>query len=104
MNRIYKPQRSSHRRAHGCPSSCGKLLQQIREVKLSLQREFSDAVAGHEQLLRQALNEAEALAWQTPYPHLFFPALAQEKAQAVGRWAFRQRSVRQTSPARAFVV
>jgi hypothetical protein len=39
------------------------------------------------------LNEAEALAWQTSYPHLLFPELAVEKVQAVAAWQTRQESV-----------
>jgi hypothetical protein len=49
-----------------------------------------------------ALNEAEALAWQTPYPHLFFPMLAEEKAASVKQWSARQRLVKETSPIMAF--
>ena len=45
-------------------------------------------------MLRLALTEAEALAWQTDFPHLFFPALAAEKAQAAVAWHQRQRAVR----------
>jgi hypothetical protein len=44
-----------------------------------------------EQLVRLALNEAEALARQTWYPHLVFPDLAAEKIQAVAAWENRQR-------------
>ena len=50
-------------------------------------REFGTAISGQGQLLDSALNEAEALAWQTPYPHLVFPALAEEKASSVSRAA-----------------
>ena len=60
-------------------------------------REFGAAISGQSQLLHSALNEAEAIAWQTPYPHLLFPILAEEKASAVTRWAARQRSVARTS-------
>jgi len=53
-------------------------------------------------LLHLALNEAEALAWQTEYPHLVFPTLALEKAQAVANWLTRQRSMRSEHSAYAF--
>jgi hypothetical protein len=56
--------------------------------------EFSGAVNGRGHLLELAVNEAEALAWQTEFPSLFFPALAEEKAHAVARWAEHQRYVR----------
>jgi hypothetical protein len=51
-----------------------------------------------ERLLRLALNEAEAAAWETMYPHLVFPALASEKAQAVAAWNAHQQSVWRSSP------
>jgi hypothetical protein len=53
-------------------------------------------------VLKLALNEAEALAWQTDFPHLFFPALAMEKAQATVAWHQRQRAVRRTAAELAF--
>jgi len=34
-------------------------------------------------LLRASAAEAEALAWLTPFPLLFFPALFEEKVNAV---------------------
>jgi hypothetical protein len=46
-------------------------------------------------LLHLALNEAEALAWQTGFPALVFPELALEKANRVAEWHERQRSMRQ---------
>lgn len=57
-------------------------------------REYSGALKEHAQLLTLALNEAEALAWQTGLPQLFFPALAEEKVQAAVRWNRRQRARR----------
>ena len=44
--------------------------------------------------LRWAANEAAALAWITPFPFLFLPALFEEKvAAAKKRWA-RQEKIR----------
>ena len=45
-------------------------------------------------LIRLVLNEAEALASQTGVPELVFPALAEEKVQALRNWAVRQNAVR----------
>jgi len=73
------------------------LAVQIATIKNGLVREFGVAIGADGNLLKSALNEAEALAWQTPYPHLLFPVLAEEKASAVSRWAARQRSVRRAS-------
>ncbi len=77
--------------------ACRELAVQVTNIKNGLVREFGSAIGGQSQLLQSALNEAEALAWQTPYPHLLFPELAAEKACAVSRWAARQRTVRRAS-------
>jgi hypothetical protein len=53
-------------------------------------------------MLRLVLNEAEALAWQTAYPHLVFPELAAEKAHAAAQWEQRQRSLNSGRPSLAF--
>jgi hypothetical protein len=81
-----------------------ELAVQFTNIKNGLAREFGTALGGHGQLLKSALNEAEALAWQTGYPHLFFPVLAEEKALSVNRWAARQRRVRQASREMALAV
>ena len=83
-----------------CLASCRKLGAQTAEVKRSIVREFEMAMAGHRQMINAAVNEAEALAWQTPYPHLLFPGLAWEKAAAAKRWAWRQQRIRQAGPVR----
>lgn len=44
--------------------------------------------------LRLAANEAAGLAWFTPFPLLFFPALLEEKLYAVQRREVRQRRIR----------
>jgi hypothetical protein len=87
-----------------CLASCQKLIAQIKETKDRILAEFQDRYEAHEQLLRLALNEAEALAWQTPYPQLVFPDLAVEKAQAVAAWSSHQRSIRRANPALAISV
>jgi hypothetical protein len=74
-----------------CLQSCKKLLAGIEQVKNKIANEYQV----HGQALQLALNEAEALAWQTDYPHLLFPALALEKVQAAAAWQTRQQSVRQ---------
>src|SRR6266567_2203993 len=80
-----------------CLTSCRKLVAQLNRTKEALFRQFQRSFGAQEQLLRLALNEAEALAWQTAYPHLVFPALATEKAQAVATWDARQRLLQQTN-------
>jgi hypothetical protein len=77
--------------------SCRKIVAQIRDAKEAVAARFLEAMDGYERLLDLALNEAEALAWQTGYPHLVFPILAVEKAQSLGSWAVRQRFLRPDS-------
>jgi hypothetical protein len=79
--------------AQVCLASCRKLIEQTEKTKDAVLAQFRDLGKEHEKLLRLAVNEAEALAWQTPYPHLVFPVLAQEKAQAVATWQRRQQSL-----------
>jgi hypothetical protein len=74
-------------------SSCRNLIAKIDILKQRLFREFSGEVAGSDRVLKGALNEAESLAWQTPFPHLFFPVLAQEKAVEATQWARHQQEV-----------
>src|SRR5262245_15860630 len=82
---------------NACLASCRKLLAQIAKTKDSLWNEFRDRLKSHEHVLQLALNEAEALAWQSGVPHLVFLTLAREKAEGVARWYNRQQSLRPTS-------
>ncbi len=79
---------------NACRATCQKVLAQITRVKESIFAESRYTLQTQERLLRLALNEAEALAWQTMYPHLVFPELAVEKVQAVANWNARQNSRR----------
>ena len=86
----------TNRFSTACINSCKKIMAQLGAVKESIAREFSDSMTAHNHLLNLALNEAEALAAQTSYPHLFFPVLAEEKARAVRSWTTHQRAVRRS--------
>jgi hypothetical protein len=68
-------------------------MEQVARVREGLFAEWRGMLATRERVLRLALNEAEALAWQTELPHLVFPALAEEKVRAVARWNRRQQSL-----------
>lgn len=81
-----------------CVACYAKVLAQITATRETILAESRQALAGPERLLRLALNEAEALAWETTYPHLVFPMLATEKVQAVAAWNTNQQSVRRNSP------
>ena len=74
----------------------------IAAARASIEREFSALARQHPRLLHLALNEAEALAWETGFPELVFPILAEEKAGKVASWQARQQFVRQNGPMQAF--
>jgi hypothetical protein len=76
-----------------CVNSYQKLAAQIERTKELLLAEARNTMKVSDRSLRLALNEAEALASQTLYPHLVFPALALEKVQAVAAWEKRQRQL-----------
>lgn len=78
-------------------------------VRLAIQRakdavlfDYAGRAGEHARLLRLALNEAEGLAWQTEVPHLVFPTLALEKAEATVAWHQRQVSLRRPAVEVAF--
>jgi hypothetical protein len=81
--------------ANRCVQSCKKLLGEIERAKNKIAAEFREIVETNQKSFQLALNEAEALAWQTEYPQLFFPDLAVEKIKAVATWQTRQQSVHQ---------
>jgi len=81
--------------ANVCIESCRKLAAQIEQLKQSFLAELHESLEAPERIFRLALNEATALAWQTGYPHLVFPALATEKIQAATEWSARQKRLRQ---------
>jgi hypothetical protein len=74
-----------------CLDSCKEALGRLNQVKEAILAEARETLQAQEQLVRLALNEAEALARQTLYPHLVFPDLAAEKVQAIATWQNRQR-------------
>jgi hypothetical protein len=77
-----------------CLNCCKGILTQIDRAKEAIFAEARDTLKVQNQMLRLALNEAEALAWQTLYPHLVFPALAAEKVNGVDAWNRRQQVLR----------
>jgi hypothetical protein len=63
------------------------------KAELLFERLNEELGAAHNNPVRRAANEAEALAWVTPYPLLVFPALFEEKAEAALARAQRQEDV-----------
>lgn len=75
-------------------ASCRRIITELEQTKEAIAEEFRGALEAREHLLHLALNEAEALAWESGVPQLIFPTLALEKVQAVATWHARQKSVR----------
>jgi hypothetical protein len=68
-------------------------LETLTRLKDALTTELSYQFGGvlRQERVRQAVNEADALAASTPFPALFLPALAEEKVMLASRWQARQR-------------
>jgi hypothetical protein len=79
----------------------GALENELEQLKARLLGPLLDASADPAQSepLRRAANEAAGLAWFTPFPLLFFPALLEEKVYAAQRQEARQRRIRQQTGA-----
>jgi len=45
----------------------------LGKLKTRLVAQYERTLPGRSQVIRQAVAEAEELAWQTPFPHLFLP-------------------------------
>jgi hypothetical protein len=74
-----------------CLNSCKEVLAQIKHAKETILAEARETFQVQDQLLRLAVNEAEALAFQTLYPQLVFPDLAVEKVRGAAAWNNRQQ-------------
>lgn len=81
---------------------CRRALALTQALKDRILSGFRGEREEQQHLVRLALNEAEALAWETDYPHLLFPTLAAEKVQTVTNWQRRQEWIHQTEPRLAF--
>lgn len=81
-----------------CLKSCDKIIGRIKETKAAILAEAQGEAQASDLMLRLAVAEAEAIAWQTAVPHLIFPTLAMERVQAVSNWSERQRQVRRETP------
>jgi len=82
-----------------CIGACENIAAQIGQVRDNIVAEFKGV---QQSLVQHAIVEADALAWQTEYPHLIFPLLATEKVQTIVQWQSRQQLfLRRLSPAYA---
>jgi hypothetical protein len=57
---------------------CNSLIIALDDLKVRLQAHYESRFPGEDRLIRKAIEEAEALAWRTQYPHLFLPDLVEE--------------------------
>jgi hypothetical protein len=85
-----------------CVEQCRVVAARLAQAKESLIAEFKETFQIHERLLQLAVNEAEALARETEYPHLLFPALALEKVRVAANWHERQEQIRRVDGSLAF--
>ncbi len=76
-----------------CLRACGKIAREFARVKSELTQQFQSLLDVPDPWLQQTVNEAEALAWQTGFPHLLFPVLAEEKVRKLGRWYSHQQMI-----------
>lgn len=67
-------------------------------VRTKIEQEFSELQKSSPRVFRLAINEAEAVAWETGLAHLVFPVLAEEKARALSAWQSRQSFIRDEVP------
>ena len=69
-------------------AACRKFLRAISDLRDKLESRYAPSQPHDAELVRASFAEAEALAWETSFPHLFLPLLAEEKVSV----AFAARS------------
>jgi len=55
---------------------CRKLKSGIARLEASIRRQYEDTFPSGGDWIARAIHEAKEAAWSTPFPALFFPALA----------------------------
>ncbi|MBA4147376.1 MAG: hypothetical protein H0X66_04620 [Verrucomicrobia bacterium] len=80
-----------------CPAASKAVLEMKRGLRQQYLGQFADL-----HLLDLSLHEAESVAWDTTFPHLFFPILAEEKVTNALVWAERQRAVKASTSELSF--
>src|SRR5260221_14254096 len=74
-------------------AACSSMLEALKNRLIQrFTAEFSDVQV---RLVRQAVDEALALATLTLFPHLVLHTLAEEKVQSIRNWSLRQRAISQ---------
>lgn len=62
---------------------CREIVAALSQLKTRLFHQYEQVLPGRGQLIREAVAEAEALAWQTPFPHLFLPDFAEARVAEI---------------------
>ncbi len=101
-NRLNKNSSVTKNFTTACVEQCRAVAARLAQAKESLIAEFKETFEIHERLLHLAVNEAEALARETEYPHLLFPTLALEKVRVAANWHERQEQIRRVDGSLAF--
>ena len=64
--------------AFASPNHCRKLLRAVSDLKAHLQRRYECAFRHATEEIEATLANAESLAWESSFPHLVLPLLAEE--------------------------
>jgi hypothetical protein len=77
-------------------TACREKIHQLKEtITADLASRFGGTL--RLEIVRQVVNEADALAASTGFPALFLPVLAEEKVVLASQWQARQRTIRERS-------
>jgi hypothetical protein len=61
------------------PRFCRQLVAAIENLKVRLQQKYTELFPELHRIVARALTEAEELAWETQFPHLLLPDLAEAR-------------------------
>ena len=77
-----------------------ELTRAVAKLKRRLQEHYERAYPTQTELVRRAIAEAEACAWElSPFPHLFLPDLVEVRLAALASQPGRARSKAAFTPA-----
>lgn len=68
---------------HVAPQFCRQLKEAIARTKDRLRAKYEELFPESGHHVDQAINEAEDLAWETPFPHLFLPDFVEARVNAI---------------------
>jgi hypothetical protein len=66
---------------------------EVPHARRRIENDFAKLRRVEPRISRLVLNEAEAIAWQSGWPDLVFPALAEEKLLALSAWRRAQKAL-----------